>query len=255
MATLIDSPISVFVCSLVLMWSATRLGALLRKRRGPIVDDVREDLSIVLAAALTLLALVIGFTFSMALGRYDQRKICEGEEANAIGTEYVRANLLASADASRLQALLRDYLDNRLMFYEHHDPVHLRQIDARKAELQAELWSAILPAAAAQPTPVVALAVSGMNDVLNSQGYAQAAWWNRIPLAAWALLGMIAYCCNLLIGYCARTPSGLGVRQFVLPVVLAIALGLIADIEAPRSGSILIAPHNLSALKTSLRGP
>jgi hypothetical protein len=60
--------------------------------------------------------------------------------------------------------------------------------------LQDELWSRVVQAAVAQSTPVLALAVSGMNDVLNSQGYTQAAWWNRIPAAAWILMGLIGNC-------------------------------------------------------------
>ena len=68
-------------------------------------------------------------------------------------------------------------------------------------EIEAELWSRVVHVATAQPTPVVALAVSGMNHVLNSQGYAQAAWWNRIPAAAWMLMGVIAIASNILFGY------------------------------------------------------
>ena len=250
----IDSPILIFVSSLALLWLATRLGASVRKRHGAIADEARENLGIVLAAALTLLALVVGFTFSMAIGRYDLRKTYEEAEANAIGTEYVRANLLLPADANRVHALLREYLDCRILYYEVRDPGRLRQIDARTAQLQTELWSAILPPAAAQPTPIVALAVSGMNDVLNSQGYAQAAWWNRIPSAAWVLLGTIAFCCNLLVGYCARSADAVAVRHLALPLVLAVALALIADIEAPRGGVILVGAQNLIAVRESLPG-
>ena len=73
----------------------------------------------------------------------------------------------------------------------------LEQINAATAQLQAELWSAVLEPAAAQPTPISLWPFAGMNDVLNSQGYTQAAWWNRIPLAAWLLMAAIAICCNL----------------------------------------------------------
>jgi hypothetical protein len=252
MRALIDSPILVFVSSLALLWIATRIGASVRKRRGAIGDEARENLGIVLTAALTLLALVIGFTFAMALGRYDLRKSYEEAEANAIGTEYVRADLLPSADAGRVRALLRDYVDQRILFYTIRDPGRFRQIDTQTAQLQTELWSAILLPAANQPTQIVALAVSGMNDVLNSQGFAQAAWWNRIPFAAWALLGTIAFCCNLLVGYCARSSDAVAVRHLALPFVLAVALALIADIEAPRAGVILVGAENLSALRASL---
>ena len=70
-------------------------------------------------ATLTLLALIIGFTFSMALNRYDQRKIYEEEEANAIGTEYLRAELLPAADAAKVRTLLLNYLDQRVLFYSY----------------------------------------------------------------------------------------------------------------------------------------
>jgi hypothetical protein len=75
----------------------------------------------ILSATLTLLGLLIGFTFSTAISRYNQRKNDEQEEANAIGTEYVRADLLRSADAAKVRALLRSYTDQRILFYETGD--------------------------------------------------------------------------------------------------------------------------------------
>jgi hypothetical protein len=97
----------------------------------------------------------------------------------------------------------------RISFYEARNQRQIDQIDGDLPKLQAELWSAVSRVAIAQSTPVVALSISGMNDVINSQGYAQAAWWNRIPDAAWGLMGLIAIACNLLIGY---TLTGAGAR-------------------------------------------
>ena len=74
-----------------------------------------------------------------------------------------------------MRQLLRNYLSQRLQFYNTRDLQLLRQIDVDTAQMQNELWSAVQARAVAQPTPMVALAVSGMNDVLNSQGYTQAA--------------------------------------------------------------------------------
>ena len=170
-------------------------------------DDEREDFGLVQTATLTLLGLIIGFSFSMAIGRYDQRKNYEEAEANAIGTEYVRAGLLPAADAAAVRTQLRKYLDLRIEFYHTRDQRELQQINADTAQLQAEMWSAVQAPAVAQPTPVIALAVAGMNDVLNSQGYTQAAWWNRIPTSAWGLMIAIAVCCNLLVGYGARSAA------------------------------------------------
>ena len=108
-----------------------------------------EKISTVLTATLTLLALIIGFSFSMAVSRYDQRKDYEEEEANAIGTEYVRLDFLTASDAAKIRDLLTQYLDHRLLFYTTHDSHQLEQIDRETSQLQSEMWSAVRGAAAA----------------------------------------------------------------------------------------------------------
>jgi len=251
----LDYPLPFFLLCLLLLWLAARLGARFRRRRGEPDEAEKENLSLIVSAALTLLALIIGFSFSMAVGRYDQRKNYEEEEANAIGTEYVRVGLLPAADAAKVRALLKSYLDERMVFYTTRNAGRLAQANAATAQLQTELWSAVEAPAAAQPTPLSALAVSGMNDVLNSQGYAQAAWWNRIPLAAWFLMGAIAICCNWLAGYGARIPKTKPQRNFILPLIVAIAFFLIADLDSPRGGVIRVHPQNLMSLSSSMTAP
>lgn len=244
-------PLLVLALSFVLLFLAAYVGDLLRNKVLPLKEEGREDFGVVLGATLTLLALLIGFSFSMAVSRYDQRKNYEEAEANAIGTEYVRADLLPAGEAVKVRELLKKYVDQRVLFYTARSRQRLARIDADTAELQKELWSAVLPGAAAQPTPPLALVVSGMNDVLNSQGYTQAAWWNRIPIAAWALMAAIAICCNLLIGYGAHRTDR---RIFlIVPVAVSIAFFLISDIDSPRGGAIRVTPQNLLSLSQSLR--
>ena len=229
--------------------AAIYAGRLFRNEIKPLSESQHKDFDVVQAATLTLLALIIGFSFSMAITRYDQRKNYEEAEANAIGTEYVRADLLPAADAARTRELLKKYLDRRIAFYLAGDDHAVEQIDRETRRLQGELWSAVLPAAKAEPTQVVALAVSGMNDVLNSQSYTQAAWWNRIPFAAWVMMGLIAVAANLMVGYGARRK---GAVLFVLPIVVSISFLLIADIDSPRGGIIRLLPQNLLAFSQSL---
>jgi hypothetical protein len=249
---LMNFPFLVLILSFLVMAAAALTGDKLRERIGPINEEERDDFNIVLGATLTLLGLIVGFSFSMAISRYDQRKNYEEAEANAIGTEYVRADLLPAGDAAKVRALLKNYVHQRILFYTTHDPLQLAKVNQDTAELQNQLWSGTLASATAQPSPVVALAVSGMNDVLNSQGYTQAAWWNRIPIAAWALMVAIAICCNLLIGYSAhRRDRGL---FLILPIAVSISFFLIADIDSPRGGAIRVVPQNLLSLAQSLRG-
>jgi len=252
MSSILNRPLIVLIISLIAQWFAAYVGDFLRGRRRPVRKDEREDLDIVEAAVLTLLALIIGFSFSMAVTRYDLRKNYEEAEANAIGTEYVRADLLPVADAVSVRELLRRYLDQRVASYLSGEEREIGQTDIESAKLEAALWSAILPAANARPTPVTALVVSGMNDVLNSQSRTQAAWWNRIPVAAWSLMGLIAISCNLLLGYGERRKGAL--LLLVLPIVVSISFLLIADIDSPRGGIIRVLPHSLISLSLSLKG-
>lgn len=249
---LLNIPLYVSVLSFVGLLVAAVVGSIVRSKTHTLNSDEHDDFGVVLNATLTLLALLIGFSFSMAINRYDQRKDYEEAEANAIGTEYVRADLLPAGDAARVRALLRKYLEQRVLFYVSSDHSQLAKIGTDTARLQNELWAAVLPEAAARPTMVVALVVSGMNDVLNSQGFTQAAWWNRIPLAAWGMMGAVAVSCNFLIGYGAHAKGWKSL--LILPAVVSIAFFLISDIDSPRGGAIQVVPYNLMSLSQSIAG-
>jgi hypothetical protein len=245
-------PLFLFPVFFVVLWFSAWIGASRFKKLRAQIAEQREDFGVIRGATLTLLGLIIGFTFSMALGRYDQRKNYEEQEANAIGTAYVRADLLPAADAATVRELLVRYLDQRVLFYATRNEQPLQQINARTATLQAELWSAVQGPASAQPTPVMALAVAGMNDVLNSQGYTQAAWSNRIPMAAWALMTAIAICATVLMGIGAQSAKANSRLLVILPLVVSIAFFLIADVDSPRRGLIRVIPQNLLSLSHSL---
>src|SRR5215831_550946 len=156
---LMNLPLLVFALSFAVSLLAAFIGDTLRIRVHTLNEEERYDFNVVLNATLTLLGLLIGFSFSMAISRYDQRKNYEEAEANAIGTEYVRADLLPAGDSVKVRDLLRKYLDQRILFYETRSRAHVAQIEAETLKLQNELWTAIKPAAAADPNCVMALVV------------------------------------------------------------------------------------------------
>src|SRR5271169_473979 len=132
-----DFPVLVFVLSLFGLWLSARVGGFIREKQGTVEKETTKDFDFIMTAILTLLSLIIGFSFSMAVSRYDQRKNYEEAEANAIGTEYIRADFLPAADAAKTRALLRDYLDQRILFYNTRvlfysasGTRHLQQINA-----------------------------------------------------------------------------------------------------------------------------
>jgi len=156
-----------------------------------------------------------------------------------------------SKEARKLQAELREHFvryETSVVF----DLSQVRQINTRTTRLGTELWSDVADAAAVQVTPMVALAVSGMNEVLDSRGNAVAARQNRLPSASWSLLAVVAVICALLLGFGVRGAQGERMLALVVPLTVALAFLLIADIDSPTSGVIRVIPENLAALSSSL---
>src|SRR5215469_3792811 len=139
---MLNYPIVFSLLALFLLVLAAQIGAALHRRR-PLKDDERADFGLVQSAALTLLGLIIGFSFSMAAGRYDLRKNYEEAEANAIGTEYLRLGMLPAGDVARARTLMRRYLEQRILFYTTQDASLLRRVDSATLQLQGDLWSTV----------------------------------------------------------------------------------------------------------------
>jgi hypothetical protein len=251
----LDSPLLIFAASFVLLWLATYVGAKLLRNGRVLNQETIADFSIVLGTTLTLSGLIVGFTFSMAIGRYEQRKNYEEAEANAIGTQYLRAQLLSAGDAAKMRSLLKGYADERVSYYEARDALQLKRIEIRTSRLRDELWAEVLGAATTDGPAIASLVIAGMNDVLNSQGYTEASWWNRIPTSAWILMVSIAVLSHLLVGYGAQSAQSRSPLRTVLPLVVSIAFLLIADIDSPRSGIIRVQPRNLIMLVESMNAP
>lgn len=248
---MVNFPLLVVAVSFVALVLSVQMGDALRKRVRRAQANDGNDFGIVLNGALTLLGLIIGFSISMAMTRYDLRKNCEQAEANAIAIEYIRSDLLPGGEATRLRKLLNNYLDQRVLFYTTRDQDKVSKIVDDTAKLQNQLWAAVRSAIAAVPPPLMGILVSGMNDVVLSQRCTQAAWWNRIPVSVWALLGVVSMGCSFLIGYRARQTDWL--VFLIMPIAVSISLFLIADLDSPRGGAIRVAPQNLSTLSQSLR--
>lgn len=251
MSTMLDLPLVAATVILIALWVAVVVGNYLQRLR-PLATEERDDFNIILSATLTLLFLIIGFSFSLAAGRYDMRKQLEEAEANAIGTEYTRADLLPPADAAKVRALLTTYLGERIQYYQTRDARQLAKIEAATSQTQSELWSTARAPAEARPSAMTALVLSGMNDVINSQGYTEAAWLNRIPPAAWILMIFIAISSNVLVGFGLSREKRGRMVFLILPVIMSVAFFLIADIDSPRSGIIRVNSVNLLSLSRLL---
>ena len=246
---LVDLPLLLFLVSFVVQWIAARMGIRLTSRKKALDDADSKDLETARSLAVTLLAVILGFTLSMSVSRYDNRKVCEETEANAIGTEYSRLELLPTDKTVLGQALLRDYLRLRLAFFSDQDRVAAEKLNDETERTQTRLWDLLTGAAASQPTPVTALAIAGMNDVFDSRGFTAAAWRNRLPVEVWVLTMFVSIGASFLFGFGAPRKSAM--TLWVLPVAISVAFLLIAEVDSPSAGFVRVQPQNLlSAAKT-----
>ena len=247
---MVDFPFLVFLVSLAMLALAAWVGDSVHRRSKRAEDINRDDAGVVLGGTLTLLGLLIGFSFAMATNRYDLRKDSERVETNAIALLYMRADLLPAADAVRVKGLLKKYLDERIEFYSTRSHGELRQIAGDTAATQSDLWSTIRAAAGQLPPQLQGFFISGTNDIVASRLSTEAVWANRIPRAAWILILVTSIGCNFLVGYRARRTDWL--VFLIMPIAVSISLFLISDLDSPRGGAIRVKPSNLISLSQSL---
>ncbi|GGF12220.1 hypothetical protein GCM10011611_17310 [Aliidongia dinghuensis] len=195
------------------------------------------------SASLGLLALMIGFTFSMALTRYDTRKAAVLDEANAIGTAALRAEMLPEAQARASADLLTRYAEARLALGQAgYETPAWREAIARSLELQAALWREAVAASAADPrsTPI-GLYVQALNDVIDMHEKRLTALRNHVPETVVLLLYLIAVIATGFTGYGAGL-SGDGERgsKLLMALLIATVLILVIDLDRPYRGLITV---------------
>lgn len=204
-----------------------------------------------LSAMLGLLALLLGFTFSMALNRYESRRELVVEEANAIGTTWLRAQLVEGPDRARMSQLLSRYVDARLAW--SNDPAPAPSMTAT-SNLQRELWIAMGSTLRAEPSAQLS---RGLMDSLNeSFDLASARFAARnahIPGEVLTALLLCSILSAMMLGYMM---IGAGRRHRAATIVLLLLMGLVMlmifDLERPAGGLIKVPQQPLVDLKTSM---
>lgn len=249
--SIFDYPLVTLVVCLILFFGASYAGRRLRGGR-EFDDAAKGESDLVLNGTLTLLALLIGFSFSMAAARFEQRKTDEAREANAIGTAYDQAGLLAAADTATVRDWLKRYLDERVAWYTTPSYPVASQLRKRQFVIEERMWATVERSAKAHQTSIEALVASRISEVVDNAGDVDAAYLNRVPLPAWALMLIIGLFASALIGYSAPPVASMFRGFVVLPFMFAIAFFLIADLDATRDGFIKVHPENLLQLRQQI---
>jgi hypothetical protein len=238
---------------LIALIAALEIGRRLGLKARPGLGDApRSQASSLQNAIVGMLALLLAFSLSMAISRYETRRQLVLEEANAIGTIYLRAKMLPAPYASEAASLLRQYVANRLEFFDAGvNQERLRADNTQAAQLQRQLWS-IATTASAQDNRAIptGLFVQALNDTIDLQATRLAAFQNRVPeTVIWLLLG-VAVATIGVVGY----NNGLGNRRhafgaLTLIILITIIIWVIIDLDRPRRGLIQVSQQSMVSLQ------
>lgn len=238
------------------LFGAAEVGFRIARRQGDAIDGVKSETSTIQGAVLGLVGLLGGFCLAMAVSRFDSRRQFITDEANAIGTCYLRTSLLPHPHAETSARMLREYLDERIHFSEFlsYGP-ELAENIRKTRDLQAELWKQGIAANDVQPTVATGLYLQALNAVIDMEGVQMRAVENHVPVAVLMLLVASAVVSALLIGY---VYGQAGQRnQFATTLMtglLALVILIIIDLDRPRIGLIKLGHQSLLELRDGL-GP
>ena len=210
----------------------------------------------ILAAILGLLGLLLAFTFSMAAARYDLRRNLVLQESNAIGTAYLRTQMLPEPHRTQLSDLLREYVDVRLEFYDAGVDESKLQLAIKKTEqIQSQLWQEAVAVSSIDPRSVPAgLFVESLNEVIDLHAARLTAIQNRVPEVIIDLIFIASILSLGLLGY----SMGMTQHRSFVPTLLALMLivaiiGVIIDLDRPRRGLITVSQESMIQLQQSIK--
>lgn len=223
-------------------------------RHGRIPGEKEQPVGAMVGSILGLLALVLGFTFSMAAQRFDTRRQAVLNEANAIATTYLRSRLLPEPEGSASAALLREYIDVRIV---PTDVTELPAAIARAEELHQLLWAQADSAAEKAPNDITGLFIESLNNVIDLHAERiHVGIRSRIPFVIWSCLFVITLIGMTAVGYQAglsqtnRTPATLA-----LVLAFAVVLMLILDLDRSQEGLLRVSQQALIDVQRMMDSP
>ncbi len=219
-------------------------------------EEVKVFTGSIQASILGLLALLLGFTFSMSMQRYDNRSMALIDEANAIGTAVLRVQLLPEEFKDEATALFREYVDLRLEIGQ----LDITKVTARKAydlkiaAVQNKLWALAVAATNVDPRPVTTgVFVKALNDVIDSQSKRNALLQMQVPEVVLLLLFVVFISSGGMMGFSA----GLSGRRIFAPIILVsllitLIVFIIIDLDRPKRGLIQVNQNVMAELRNSI---
>jgi hypothetical protein len=230
--------LGLFSGMLLLLETGRRLGL---RRAAADAEGARAGLGAVEGAVFGLMGLLVAFSFSGAAARFDIRRRLIVEEANAIGTAYLRLDLLPAGAQPKLRDQFRRYVDSRLEIYRKlPDVSSASEALVRSNAIQGEIWTAAVEALREAPQAAV-LVLPPLNAMIDITTSRTVALQTHPPALIFAMLGVVSLACSLLAGHgMAGARSRSWVHIVVFAAILTLTVYVILDLEYPRAGLIRI---------------
>jgi hypothetical protein len=246
---------ALFCALLLLLLGAAELGYRLARGERREGEEASAHASAMHGAVLGLLALLLGFTFSLSIDRLEARKALLRDEANVIGTTYLRTQLLPEPMRSRLPPLLRRYMDTRLELCAHgFESDQLPEIHARSSALHAQMWSEAVSAGRVADTEMTSLFVDALNQTIDMHGMRVASIRSRIPALLFGMLFAVSVAALGLCGYVAGPDYRRALAlNGMTAVLIALVTTLVFDLQRPSRGLVRADPVALIELRDSMR--
>lgn len=227
-----------FAAVLLFVW----LGRWIGSRRGrEETERERVGLVTVETAIYALLGLMVAFTFSGATSRFDVRRAQTVQEANAIGTVYLRLDLLPAAAQPALRDKFRRYTEERIEVYRALPDLEASDAHAARAEaLQAEIWTGAIAALRGAPAQASLLLVPALNDMIDITTTRAIALRTHTPTVILGALVVLTLVCSLLVGYglAGGKPFATNLHMIGFALMMTVTIYVILDLDHPRVGLI-----------------
>lgn len=223
-----------------------------RRSEATIPDKTKSQITTVETAILGVVGLLLGFTMSMAVSRFEARKQLVLEEANAIGTSYLRTELLPAPEGSEVASLLRQYIDVRVQYgTAGNDLARVDSLLTQTARLQNEFWARAIAYGQKDPNPVRAgLLLQSLNEAIDLESARRMAFQNHVPESVIYMNGIVALLAATLVGYSFGLNGRLQLFSMcVLALAITLVLAVIIDLDRPRSGFIRVSQQPMIDLQ------
>ena len=249
--SLFDQLVVFFAVLFLVLVAMGEIGIRWRLRLSASIDEGRhEQISAARDEVAVLLSLLLGFTLAMALQRIDYRRELVVDEADAISTASLRAQLLPEPYRGKVLELLREYVDTRLAYSSAGKGPELDETVARTKKLQDRIWVQSLDVAQQKDSPINSIFLESINETFNWSEKRVAAVENRVPIPIWIMLVLVSVATCLMVGLDMK--RRFWVTILVWPLMICIVMALIADLDSPYSGVIQVSQQSMRRLQQDL---